>query len=176
MFSREAASDFITYSSEGKITKAQRIKARRTADTSHVEKGLFKKVYRINDEGIRVPLVQKSEYKGKEYFNYVYKAVNAWGDSFRAQEFYGKTFPQDPLSTVSKASVLDNGYIKVQYTENAEGQQLSTDEVEDSVIELALTGVTPNVATVEVIEKPEEVSQEEWDSLSDEEKNKINEC
>jgi hypothetical protein len=149
MFSREGSNDFVVYSSEGKITKAQRIKARRTGDTSHVEKGLFKKVYTVNEDGKRVPLVQESEYQGKFYFNYVYKAVNAWGDSFKAQEFYGKTFPLDPLSTVSRASVLDNGFIKVQYTENAEKQQLSPDEVEDSAIELALTGVTPNVAIIQ---------------------------
>ena len=31
-------------------------------------------------------------------------------------------------------------------------------------------------ATVEPINKPDSVSQEEWDALSDEEKNKINEC
>ena len=155
MFSREGANDFIVYSSETKISKKQRIKSRRTGDTSHVSKGLFKKVYRINDEGIRVPLIQESEFQGKEYFNYVYKAVNAWGDSFRAQEFYGKTFPLDPLSTVSRASVLDNGFNKVQKTEDIKGKQLSSDEVEDSAIELALTGITPLVATIQ----PEEVTE-----------------
>jgi len=160
MFSREGKNDFITYSSEGKITKAQRIKARRTGDTSHVEKALFKKVYTINDEGVRVPLVQKSEYEGKEYFNYVYKAINAWGDSFRAQEFYGKTFPLDPLSTVSRASVLDNGFLKIQKTVNVDGQQLSPDEVEDSVIELALLGTTQMVsATIEPTKNVEVVDR-----------------
>jgi hypothetical protein len=153
MFSPEGKSDFVVYSSEGKLTKAQRIKARRTSDTSHVEKGLFKKVYTVNENGKRVPLIQESEYKGKFYFNYVYKAVNAWGDSFKAQEFYGKTFPLDPLSTVSRASVLDNGFIKVQKTINAEGQQLSPDEVEDSAIELALLGTTPIIATIQPVEE-----------------------
>jgi hypothetical protein len=79
--------------------------------------------------------------------------VNAWGDSFKAQEFYGKTFPLDPLSTVSRASVLDNGFIKVQKTINAEGQQLSPDEVEDSAIELALLGTTPIIATIQPVEE-----------------------
>ena len=170
MYSREGADDFISYSWEEKITKAQRIKARKTGDTSHVNKGLFKKVYKINEEGKRVPLIQESTFKGKDgvertYFNYVYKMINAWGDSFRAQEFYGKEFPLDPLSTVSRSSVLDNGFLKVER------------EVEDSEIELALLGTTQIVsATVEPINKPEGVTQEEWDALSDEEKNKINEC
>jgi hypothetical protein len=165
MYSREGANDFVTYSWEENISKQQRIKSRRTGDTSHVNKGLFKKVYTVNEQGERVPLIQKSEYKGKEYFNYVYKMVNAWGDSFRAQEFYGKEFPLDPTSTVSRQSVLDNGFLKV------------TREVEDSEIELALLGTTQMVsATVEPINKPDGISQEEWDALSDEEKNKINEC
>jgi hypothetical protein len=165
MFSREGADDFISYSWEENITKNQRIKARKTGDTSHVNKGLFKKVYRINEKGEKVPLVQKSEYQGKEYFNYVYKMINAWGDSYRAQEFYGKEFPLDPLSTTSRSSVLDNGFLKVER------------EVEDSEIELALLGTTQMVsATIEETNKPDSISQEEWDALSDEEKNKINEC
>ena len=169
MYSREGADDFISYSWEEKITKAQRIKARKTGDTSHVNKGLFKKVYKINEEGERVPLIQESTFKGKDgvertYFNYVYKMINAWGDSFRAQEFYGKEFPLDPTSTVSRSSVLDNGFLKVER------------EVEDSEIELALLGTMQIVSATEPSNKPDDVTQEEWDALSDEEKNKINEC
>jgi hypothetical protein len=147
MFSREAKNDFVTYSWEENIGKKQKIKARRTGDTSHVNKGLYKKVYTIDEDGNRVPLLQKSEYEGKEYFNYVYKMVNAWGDSFRAQEFYSKNFPLDPLSTVSRPSVLDNGYLKVKR------------EVEDSEIELALLGnmqivsATEPTKSVEVVER-----------------------
>ena len=164
MFSREGADDFITYSWEEKITKNQRIKARRTGDTSHVNKGLFKKVYRINEKGERVPLIQESKFKGKDgiertYFNYVYKMINAWGDSFRAQEFYGKEFPLDPTSTVSRQSVLDNGFLKVER------------EVEDSEIELALLGTTQMVsATIEETNKPDSVPQEQWDASTPEEK------
>ena len=156
--SKEGRNDFVSFTWEDKITKNQRIKSRRTGDTAHVNKGLFKKVYTVNEDGKRVPLIQESEYDGRVYLNYVYKAINAWGDSFRAQEFYGKEFPLDPLSTVSTASVLDNGFLKV------------TREVEDSEIELALLGTTPS------IEKPENIAQEEWDGLSDEEKIKIKEC
>ena len=156
--SKEGRNDFVSFTWEDKITKNQRIKSRRTGDTAHINKGLFKKVYTVNEDGKRVPLIQESEYDGKTYYNYVYKAINAWGDSFRAQEFYGKEFPLDSLSTVSTQSVLDNGFLKV------------TREVEDSEIELALLGTTPS------IEKPENIAQEEWDALSDEEKIKIKEC
>jgi hypothetical protein len=161
--SKEGRNDFVSFTWEDKITKNQRKKARRTGDTAHINKGLFKKVYTVNEAGKRVPLIQESIYKDKNgqeimYYNYVYKAINAWGDSFRAQEFYGKEFPLDPLSTVSTQSVLDNGFLKV------------AREVEDSEIELALLGTTPS------IEKPENIAQEEWDGLSDEEKIKIKEC
>ena len=132
-FSREASDDFVVYSWEEKITKQQRIKSRKTGDMSHVNKGLFKKVYRTDEKGKRVPLVQTSTYTGKDgfertYLNYVYKMINAWGGSFRAQEFYEKNFPLDPTSTTSRPSVLDNGFLKVMK------------EVEDSEIELALLG------------------------------------
>jgi hypothetical protein len=161
--SKEGRNDFVSFTWEDKITKKQRIKVRKTGETSHINKGLFKKVYTVNEDGKRVPLIQESTYTGKDgvevtYYNYVYKAINAWGDSFRAQEFYGKEFPLVKLSTVSTQSVLDNGFMKV------------TREVEDSEIELALLGTTPS------IEKPENIAQEEWDALSDEEKIKINEC
>ena len=168
--SKEGRNDFVSFTWEDKITKNQRKKARRTGDTSHINRGLFKKVYTVNEDGKRVPLIQESMYKDKNgqeiiYYNYVYKAINAWGDSFRAQEFYGKEFPLDPLSTVSRQSVLDNGFLKVER------------EVEDSEIELALLGTTQMVsAEPTAIEKPDSISQEEWDALSDEEKNKINEC
>ena len=147
-FSREAAEDFVSFTWEEKISKKQRIKARKTGDTSHVNRGLFKKVYRINEQGKRVPLEQKSEYKGKEYISYVYKMINAWGDSFRAQEFYGKNFPLDPTSTTSRSSILDNGFLKV------------AREVEDSEIELALLGTTQIVsATIQLTESVEVVER-----------------
>lgn len=44
------------------------------------------------------------------------------GDSFRANEFYGKMFPEQASSTLAQQGIFDNGYIKV-------------DEVEDGVIE-----------------------------------------
>jgi hypothetical protein len=167
--SKEGRNDFVSFTWEDKITKNQRIKARKTGDTSHINRGLFKKVYTINEDGVRVPLIQESTFKGKDgvertYYNYVYKAINAWGDSFKAQEFYGKNFPLDPLSTTSRPSVLDNGFLKVER------------EVEDSEIELALLGTMQIVSADESIVKPDDIPQEEWDALSDEEKNKINEC
>ena len=151
--SKEGRSDFVSYSYEGQLTKNQRIKARRIGDTSHVNKGLFKKVYKINNEGKRVPLIQESTYEGKTYFNYVYKMVNAWGDSYRAQEFYGKNFPLDPTSTTSRPSVLDNGFMKVMR------------EVEDSEIELALLGTTPVVATIQPTKNVEVVERYSVDDV-----------
>jgi hypothetical protein len=56
--------------------------------------------------------------------------VNAWGDSIRGREFYGKLNPANTASKISRASVLDNGFKKVK-------------EVEDGVIEQALEGNAP---------------------------------
>jgi len=49
---------------------------------------------------------------------YLYKAINAWGDSYRGQELYGRT---EPTAILGRQSVLENGFDKV-------------DEVDDSAI------------------------------------------
>ena len=46
----------------------------------------MQKVYYTNTEGNIVPLIHTSESKGKTYNNFVYVAINALGDSFRAKE------------------------------------------------------------------------------------------
>jgi predicted NAD-dependent protein-ADP-ribosyltransferase YbiA (DUF1768 family) len=57
----------------------------------------------VDDYG--TPLTTKDK-KDNEYF--VYKAVNAWGDSYRANEFYD----------VDKKSVFDNGFMQVEDVDN----------------------------------------------------------
>lgn len=122
--SREANSDFVVYTWENKISKADKAKARKKGDRSYINKGLFQKVYTVDNEGKRVPLLQVSEYKGKIYKNLVYKQINAWGDSFRANEFYD----------YNKASILDNDFIKVEEKFNDKNVKISSKEVEDDVI------------------------------------------
>jgi predicted NAD-dependent protein-ADP-ribosyltransferase YbiA (DUF1768 family) len=79
--------------------KEKKAQMRREGDYSYINKGLFKKV--TDDYG--TPLLTSYMYNGKEYFSYVYKMINAWGDSYRASEYYN----------VAKPSVIDNGYLKV---------------------------------------------------------------
>jgi hypothetical protein len=121
---------------------------------------LMQKVYTLDANNKRVPLIHITAKENKKgelviYRKYVYKAINAWGDSFRAQEFY----------TTGQQSVLDNGFDKV-------------NEVEDDVIVNIYKGGAATAAPKESITegKPENITQEEWDALSQEEKNKINEC
>ena len=90
--------DVIAYSweviPEGK-TKAQMMK---DGDFSYIQKGLFAKVY--HDDNKMNPVI----YKEGKYENYVYHMINAWGDGFRANEFYN----------IMKPSVIENGFIKVE--------------------------------------------------------------
>lgn len=152
--SEAGRSDFIVYSYEDVISSEQRILRRKTGNTQHQHKMLMQKVYTTDDNDKRVPLLHITEKNGRVYTKYVYKAINAWGDSFRAQEFY----------TTNQQSVLDNGFDKV-------------NEVKDDVIVDIYRGNASTAAPTEIVsEKPEEVTQEEWDSLSQEEKNKIKEC
>jgi hypothetical protein len=127
--SREGASDFITYSWENRLTKAQRALARKTGNRDHINTVLLKKVYKADGK----PLIQETTVNGVLRENFVFKAINAWGDSIRGKELYGKLNPADTASTISRASVLDNGFKKVK-------------EVEDGVIEQVLEGNAP-VAT-----------------------------
>lgn len=90
-----------------KVGKLSRIfdiqnEMRKKGDFSYMKKSLFEKV--IDEEG--EPLMRT--YKGKSYI--VYKAVNAWGDGNRANEFYDIEHP----------SIIDNGLEKVPFAENSD--------------------------------------------------------
>ena len=129
--SREAVSDFIVYTWEKRedlltkeemqaykdsvaqaglegrrapklsdVINAKKTEMRKAGDYSFINKGLFQKV----KDKYGVPLL--SQQKSGDYF--VYKAVNAWGDSYRANEFYD----------VDKKSVFDNGFIQVEDVDN----------------------------------------------------------
>ena len=99
---REGNSDYIVYSwQKENLSKKDKEEMRRRGDFSYLNKGLFKKVY---DEFGNPYTMEK---KGRIYF--VYKAINAWGDSFRANEFY---------DTAHK-SQIDNGFIQVEEASDA---------------------------------------------------------
>lgn len=81
--SREANNDLIVYTWEKKIKSSEKKAMRERGDYSYIKKGLFKKV-------------------GLAGNNFIYKAINAWGDGIYAREFYN--IPQE--------SVIENGFIK----------------------------------------------------------------
>ena len=101
--SPEGKSEYIVYTWKEIPKGKTEPKMREEGDYSFMKKGLFKKVYDVRD------LEYIHSANDKEYF--IYKAVNAWGDAFRAQEFYDE----------ARQSVIENGFIKV-------------DEVGDSAI------------------------------------------
>jgi hypothetical protein len=155
LMSREGNSDIITYSwQDSAIKKAQKAIMRQKGDYSYIQKGLFQKVYTTDDNGNPTPLVQIQEWKGKVYKNYVYKAINAWGDSFKAQEFYNE----------ARQSVLDNGYRKVV-------------EVDDAtivnILNGAVVGTEKTITTTEANLTPQELtfgmSTKDFEALTTEE-------
>lgn len=138
-FSREGTSDIIVYSWEEnpiiteedrkagiKTLKAKKAVLRKNGDRSYHKKALLKKVYHTNPEtGVYEPLIYESPGKkdpitGEKtmYENFVYKAINAWGDGTRAVEMYGKLNPADLTSTSSYAGVIDNGFEKYNEVED----------------------------------------------------------
>ena len=135
-YSREARSEYMTYSWE-EGTKATKAAMRKKGDYSFIKKVLMKKVR--DDAGNPLITTSKTE-DNVTYKNYIYKAINAWGDGFRANEFYGKLKPTDSNSTIAEPSKLDNGYNKVEEKNEVE-KVLTIDiihkfagEVEDDAI------------------------------------------
>ena len=92
-----------SYSQGGiyKAIAAKKAAMRQVGDYSYINKALFKKVY--DNYGVAFEHVTDD---GQKYF--VYKAINAWGDSFRANEFWA----------TDHKSVLENGFMKVEDVDN----------------------------------------------------------
>ena len=103
---------------------------RKAGNYDYVKKGLFKIVR--DPEGL--PIVHNSENKKKGTVDkyYIYKHINAFGDSYRAQEFY----------TNAKKSVIDNGFLKVVFkTKDQNGKEVEKDnEKSDLIVSSAWDG------------------------------------
>jgi hypothetical protein len=134
-FSREASSDIIVYSWEVGTTKEKREK-RAKGDFSFIKKGLFKKVYSGD-----APLDYPTKYGNPQY---IYKMINAWGDSFRANEFYD----------VARASVINNGFEKVT---NDKGESI---EASDETIVAYFEGAVPAQPTKDAVPPLPKAGQE----------------
>jgi len=147
---REGRYDYMVYSWEvnvklspeetkQRMTQAEKkSKMRREGNYSFIKKGLFRKVTDKNG----VPLIHSyisKEGDLKEY--YVYKAINAWGESYRANEFY----------LTDKQSVIDNGYIKVNDVDNTEIIDLFKGKRRKTVSQKAFT---EKVVNNKIVEKP----------------------
>jgi len=161
----DGRNDFITYSWEDSIPYAERMKRKKNGDYSHIHKVLLQKVYTKDEKGNPIPLVDVTEKNGKVYVKHIFKAINAWGDSFRAQEYYD----------YERSSVLDNGYEKVEKATDAQGKQIKSGEVSDNDVVMIYQGISEVIVepTETVSEKPDSVTQEEWDATTPEEKKTI---
>jgi hypothetical protein len=92
--SRNGNSDYVFFSWDNmQISKTERKQMRDNGDFSYINRGLFQKIKDADGN----PLISPGGY-------FYYKQINAWGDGFRAKEFY-------PLS---RQSVIDNGTLKVE--------------------------------------------------------------
>jgi hypothetical protein len=145
--------DFITYSWEDQIDFTERARRKKVGDYSHIHKVLLQKVYTVDDKGNRIPLTQVTVGKDERvYVKHIFKAINAWGDSFRAQEFYDYERP----------SVLDNGYDKVEMITDVQGNQTKSGEVTDDEVTRIFNNEVEGEKSVTdaAIEKPDSVTQE----------------
>jgi len=118
-FSKESNSDVINYTWEDpKLTPKQKFAMRAKGDYSFMYKGLFQ---RVKDANGKPHMRTSTGSDGRTYKSYIYKMINALGDGFRSNEYYD----------INRASVIDNGYIKVVNAQNKKGQRISKSEVTD---------------------------------------------
>jgi hypothetical protein len=134
---------------------------RKIGDLSFINKALFVKVYYDNEK--TDPVILK---EGK-YENFVYKMVNAWGDGFRANEFYN----------TERTSVFDNGFVPVK-----EGSYLKENRFAGEIFqEVILT--SPEKADEQILKYlpkksvslQEEPSERDWTTENNESENPL-EC
>ena len=152
---REAKYDYITYTWEIDIPGVPpglqgeaKAKMRKNGDYSFVKKGLFQKVY----DNFGNPYMHRYTNKDggvREYF--VFKAINAWGDSFRANEFYAE----------ERQSVIENGFVKVNNVEDdvivSAFQGAGVKSLSEMVGEVISKPITKNTVKPSVSSKPSSV-------------------
>jgi len=138
------------------ITKLDYVNRKKKGDYSLQDVFGYAKVKLATGE----PLINYETKNNKTEEFYVYKLVNLYGDGQRANEHYSDF----------RQSVIENGTIQI-------NQEIpDADIIEYYGGEITKKDVSLPTSVETLIEKPEDISQEEWDGLSQEEKNKINEC
>jgi hypothetical protein len=98
--SREAESDVVVYSWEQVPNGKKKYDMIKAGDFSYIRKGLFQKVYNGT-----IPLSFLNKFNTPTY---VYKMINAWGESRRVGESY---FSANEFYANAQKSVIDNGFI-----------------------------------------------------------------
>ena len=122
--SRSGASDHVVYTWENmSIPLKKRIEMKRSGDFSFMNKGLFQKVYDEYGNPLKTSFTND---EGVTFESYIYKMINAWGDGYRANEFYDTARP----------SVIDNGFTKVrdEIIETPNGKEKHSGEVDNATI------------------------------------------
>lgn len=110
-------------------TRERKEEMNKAGDYSYIQKMLMKRVY----DGSK-PFYTTYNFNGQERTNYYYKAINAWGDSFRLQEYYSQP----------KQSKVDNGFHKIDI-------EFSDSEIRDIITDKpVITSVPVTPAPVEV--------------------------
>jgi hypothetical protein len=123
IYSREAKKDVIAYSwKDMGFTKSEVEEDLREGNYNYMNKGLFQKVY-LDDERTQ-PLVVNNQF--------IYKQINAWGDSYRLKEFYAGA----RASELNPDAGWQNTFIQVKkgVRNSASGPINMSNEVSDSRI------------------------------------------
>ena len=151
VYSREGRRDVIAYSwKDMGFTKAQVEEDLKEGNYNYMNKGLFQKVYL--DDARTQPLIINNQY--------IYKQINAWGDSYRLKEFYAGA----RASQVNPEAGFQNTFIQVKkgVRDSASGPINMSNEVSDARIIPFFTTIQTDQNVV-----PSE-SEEDIDEYADE--------
>lgn len=149
---KEGRGEFVTMQWENRrVSPKERRELRKKGITSHLTKALFR---RVNDPLTGKPFIYISKSKGREYENYLYVAVNAWGDSYRANELYNEIRP----------SVINNGYKKIEKGKYIKTFELGKEKLEQEILtpeevtdETILSVLEPNKKSISLENKIEKL-------------------
>lgn len=92
----------LPYRKRRKLIKSKKLDMKKRGDFSYIQKGLFK-IVKESDEPNADRFIHTYKNKAGEVREYhVYKMMNAWGNSFSANEFY----------SIARPSVIENRFLK----------------------------------------------------------------
>jgi len=131
-----------------KLLREKKTEMKKKGDFSYIQKGLFQRV-KESDEQNADPLIHSyTNSKGELKQYYVYKMINAWGNSFSANEFYA----------TGRSSVIDNRFLKAKEVSDAPVINAFLQKATKTTVTRKGSTVTKTIYTAPITQAGNEIS------------------